>query len=116
MSKVFSNMVRVVLVWFLVAPSMLWAVTEMTLVDRVDLTDMGQPGMDRFRQEVFKEIDNLKQLYRSMDMEAIRAVVELLHNSPGVFVVGSRLSYTLAYYFGWQLTKIRTCILISSSG
>jgi len=86
--------------------------TEMTLVDRVDLTDMAQPGADRFRHEVFKEIDNLKQMYRSIDIETIRALVSVLHDSGNIFVVGSRLSYTLAYYFGWQLTKIRGNIQI----
>ena len=86
--------------------------TEMTLVDRVDLTDMGQPGADRFRHEVFKEIDNLKQMYRSMDIETVRAVASTIHESANVFVVGSRLSYTLAYYLGWQLTKIRQNIQI----
>jgi DNA-binding MurR/RpiR family transcriptional regulator len=86
--------------------------TEMTLIDRVDLSDMAQPGADRFRQEVFKEIDNLKQLYRSMDIETIRSVVSILHGSDSVFVVGSRLSYSLAYYFGWQLTKVRQGVQI----
>ena len=86
--------------------------TEMTLVDRVDLTAMGEPGADRFRHEVFKEIDNLKQIYRSMDIELIRTVASVIHEKAGVFVVGSRLSYTLAYYLGWQLTKIRQNIQI----
>ena len=63
-----------------------------SLVDRVDLTDMGQPGADRFRHEVFKEIDNLKQMYRSMDIETVRAVASTIHESANVFVVGSRLS------------------------
>jgi len=38
--------------------------------------------------------------------------VELLATSPAVYVIGSRLSYTLSYYVGWSLTKIRENVQI----
>jgi len=82
--------------------------TELNLIDRLDLTDKRGPGADRFQWVVFEEIDNLKQLLESMDLKKIDRVVEMLYLNPSVFVVGSRLSYTLAYYLGWSLTKIRT--------
>jgi DNA-binding MurR/RpiR family transcriptional regulator len=37
----------------------------------------------------------------------VNRAVELLHASSAVYVIGSRLSYTFAYYLGWSLTKIR---------
>ena len=81
--------------------------TELTLIDRVDLTDMKAPESERFRRVVFSEIDNLKQLHESLDLDKVNRAVELLQASSAVYVIGSRLSYTFAYYLGWSLTKIR---------
>ena len=86
--------------------------TELTLIDRVGLTDMKAPESERFRRVVFSEIDNLKQLHESLDLDKVNRAVELLHASSAVYVVGSRLSYTFAYYLGWSLTKIRTKVHI----
>jgi DNA-binding MurR/RpiR family transcriptional regulator len=86
--------------------------TELTLPDRLDLADRNAPGADRFRRMVFEEIDNLRQLYEHTDLAAVDRVVTMMHHSPEIFVLGSRLSYTLAYYLGWSLTKIRAGIQI----
>ena len=86
--------------------------TELNLIDRLDLADIKGPGADRFQRVVFEEIDNLKQLLESMDLKKIDSVVERLHSSPSIIVIGSRLSFTLAYYFGWSLTKIKSNIQI----
>jgi len=86
--------------------------TELTLIDRVGLTDMKAPESERFRRVVYSEIDNLKQLHESLDIDKVNRAVELLRDSSAVYVVGSRLSYTFAYYLGWSLTKIRTKIHI----
>jgi len=86
--------------------------TELTLIDRVGLTDMKAPESERFRRVVFSEIDNLKQLHESLDLDKVNRAVELLYAGSAVYVVGSRLSYTFAYYLGWSLTKIRTKVHI----
>jgi DNA-binding MurR/RpiR family transcriptional regulator len=86
--------------------------TELTLLDRVDLTDMLEPGAERFRRVVSEEIDNLRQLFEHADIDQMERVVSLLHSSPQIYVIGSRLSYTLAYYLGWSLTKVRGGIQI----
>ena len=86
--------------------------TELTLIDRVGLTDMKAPESERFRRVVFSEIDNLKQLHESLDLDKVNRAVDLLHASSAVYIVGSRLSYTFAYYLGWSLTKIRTKVHI----
>lgn len=86
--------------------------TELTLLDRLDLTDMLQPGGERFRRVVFEEIDNLRQLYERLDVQQAARVVSLLKESPEIYVVGSRLSYAPAYYLGWSLTKVRSGIRI----
>jgi DNA-binding MurR/RpiR family transcriptional regulator len=61
---------------------------------------------------VYSEIDNLKQLHESLDLDKVNRAVELLRDRRAVYVVGSRLSYTFAYYLGWSLTKIRTKVHI----
>ena len=73
---------------------------------------MKAPESERFRRVVYSEIDNLKQLHESLDLDKVNRAVELLHVSSAVYVVGSRLSYTFAYYLGWSLTKIRTQVHI----
>jgi DNA-binding MurR/RpiR family transcriptional regulator len=86
--------------------------TELTLLDRLDLTDMLQPGGERLRRVVFEEIDNLRQLYEHLDVAQADRVVNLLKEHPEIYVVGSRLSYGPAYYLGWSLTKVRSGIRI----
>jgi DNA-binding MurR/RpiR family transcriptional regulator len=80
--------------------------TGLTLQDRADLPGMKGPD-DRFHKVVFDEMDNLKQFYDSIDMNTMQMFVDALAKSPWVYVVGSRLSYTFAYYLGWSLTKVR---------
>ena len=86
--------------------------TELTLLDRVNLTDMLEPGAERFRRVVSEEIDNLRQLFEHANIEQMERVVSLLHSSEQIYVIGSRLSYTLSYYLGWSLTKVRGGIQI----
>jgi DNA-binding MurR/RpiR family transcriptional regulator len=86
--------------------------TELTLLDRLDIADMQAPGAVRFRRTVAEEIDNLQQLYNSLDVDTMAAVVDVLDRRVPVHVIGSRLSYTLAYYMGWAMTKVRDNIRI----
>jgi DNA-binding MurR/RpiR family transcriptional regulator len=86
--------------------------TELTLLDRVSMTDMLEPGAERFRRLVFEEIDNLRMLYQNTDLEQVERVVAWLRNAPEIHVIGSRLSYAPAYYMGWSLTKVRGGIRI----
>jgi DNA-binding MurR/RpiR family transcriptional regulator len=41
-------------------------------------------------------------------------IVVQLEESPAIYLIGSRVSYTFAYYLGWSLTKVRRGINISS--
>jgi DNA-binding MurR/RpiR family transcriptional regulator len=86
--------------------------TELTLLDRLDIADMQAPGAVRFRRTVSEEIDNLQQLYNSLDVETMDTVVEVLDRRVPVHVISSRLSYTMAYYMGWAMTKVRDNIRI----
>ena len=81
--------------------------TELTLLDRTDLSGIKGPGTDRLSRVLYEEMDNLKQFYESIDMDDLNRVVDYLAESRNVYVIGSRLSYTFAYYLGWSLTKVR---------
>lgn len=88
--------------------------TDLTLLDRVDIQQMHGSGevASRFQRAVSEEIDNLKLLYRSVDTALIEQIVDLLEKSPNVYVVGSRISYTFAYFMGWSLMRVRPQIQI----
>jgi DNA-binding MurR/RpiR family transcriptional regulator len=79
----------------------------LTLPDRVDLPGMKGPGTDLLHRVVFEEMNNLRQFYEAIDMKVLGRIVSLLQDSPAVYVLGSRVSYTFAYYMGWSLTKVR---------
>ena len=86
--------------------------TELTLLERVDISNLKAPGSQRLHKLISEEIENLKQLYETIDTETIEKVVNLLQESNSIYVIGSRLSYTLAYYTGWSLLKVRQGIQI----
>jgi DNA-binding MurR/RpiR family transcriptional regulator len=86
--------------------------TELTLLDRTDISGLKGPGTDRLSRVVFEEMDNLKQFYETVDMDTLNKVVDYLAADTPVYIVGSRLSYTFAYYLGWSLTKIRQDVRI----
>ncbi len=86
--------------------------TELTLLDRVELSNTGGAGTDRIRKVIYEEISNLRSLLESLQPEAVGRVVDELQKEGPVLVIGSRLSYALAYFMGWSLTKVRTGIQI----
>ena len=86
--------------------------SEMTLPDRADLPGMQGPGTDLLHRVVFEEMNNLRQFYESVDMDVLSQIVDQFQQSSAVYVIGSRVSYTFAYYLGWSLTKVRRGIHI----
>jgi DNA-binding MurR/RpiR family transcriptional regulator len=85
---------------------------ELTLLERLDLTNLTAPDGKLFGRLIFEEMDNLKLLHESLDLAAAERVVDLLWEKSPVYVIGSRLSYTFAYYLGWSLSKIRSEVRI----
>ena len=79
----------------------------LSLPDRVDLPGMKGPGTDLLHRVVFEEMSNLRQFYETIDMKVLDRIVEQLQESPAIYMVGSRVSFTFAYYMGWSLTKVR---------
>jgi DNA-binding MurR/RpiR family transcriptional regulator len=81
--------------------------TGLSLPDRAAIKGIKEEGTDRLHREVLEELSNLKHLYEHIDIETMNRIVEYLDKSHTVYVIGSRLSYTFAYYLGWSLTKVR---------
>jgi DNA-binding MurR/RpiR family transcriptional regulator len=81
--------------------------TQLTLIDRVALTRVNGAAAERVFGVVEEEIVNLKEFYETADFEIISRAAGLLAESNSLYIIGSRLSYTFAYYLGWSLTKIR---------
>jgi len=81
--------------------------TGMTLEDRLSLSGSREEGSGRLDRMVAEEIENLKRLATSIDPDTVDRVVTLLANQEQVYVAGSRISYTFAYYLEWSLTKLR---------
>ena len=80
--------------------------TGLTLLDRVELADSDKPESERLWRTITEEMENLKRLYETMDVDLMSKAVDLLDAAQDIYVIGSRLSYTMAYYMGWGLTKI----------
>lgn len=81
--------------------------TGMSLPERVNMKSIKEPGLDRLHRGILEELNNLKYMYETIDVEKMNQFVEYLDERENIFVTGSRLSYTFAYYLGWSLTKIR---------
>ena len=86
--------------------------TGLSLADRLDMKVMEAPGLSRLHRGILEELNNLKHLYEKIDLEATNQFVDYLEKSNAIYFIGSRLSYTFAYYFGWSMTKIRPGIHI----
>ncbi len=86
--------------------------TGLSLPERVAIKGIKEQGTDRLHIGILEELNNLKYLYENINIETMNQFVDHLEKSDTVYVVGSRLSYTFAYYLGWSLTKIRKGIHI----
>ena len=81
--------------------------TGLSLPERIDIKGIKEPGVDRFHRGILEDLNNLKYLYENINVETMNRFVDYLDKSNTVYIVGSRLSYTFAYYLGWSLTKVR---------
>ena len=81
--------------------------TGLSLPERADIKGIKEHGADRLHRGVLEELGNLQHLYENISVETLNEFVDQLDKVNTVYVVGSRISYTYAYYLGWSLTKIR---------
>ncbi|MBT4287822.1 MAG: MurR/RpiR family transcriptional regulator [Deltaproteobacteria bacterium] len=80
--------------------------TEMSLLDRMEMSHMASPGAQKMRQLVSNEMDNLKALYDSMNYQDVEKCLSMINQASKIYVIGSRHSYTFSYHMGWSLKNI----------
>lgn len=85
---------------------------DLGMPERVELSALAGEGVRGSRKAILEEIQNLKELFETLDLDRVGEVAGLLGSDRPVYVVGSRLSYTFAYYLGWCMTKIRPGVQI----
>ena len=87
--------------------------TGLTLMERSRITIESKDGEhNAFTRVVEQEIENLSFLGKNLDMDEADKIITRLSEASRVLVIGSRLSYSLANYMGWTMTKIRQDISI----
>ena len=86
--------------------------TGLSLPERAAIKGIKEPGTDRLHRGILEELNNLKYLYENISIETMNQFVEHMDKFDTIYVIGSRLSYTFAYYLGWSLTKRRKGIHI----
>ena len=87
--------------------------TGLTLMERSRITIKAKNGeQNAFTRLVAQEIENLSFLGKNMDMDEADKIITRLSEASRVLVIGSRLSYSLANYMGWTMTKVRQDITI----
>ncbi len=82
--------------------------TELTLIERSRITKPAVTTEEaEFERMIHQDVDNIKAMMQQVDFAQIKKIKKLLKTSEAVHIIGSRLSYTPAYYMGWILAKVR---------
>lgn len=82
--------------------------TGLTLPDRSETNEiMEESGLNRLHRVIFEELSELRFFYETININTMNEFINSIIASPVVYFIGSRISYTSAYYMGWSLTKIR---------
>lgn len=80
---------------------------ELTLLDRVELAKVEGRERERFSRLVNEEVDNLKRLEQTLDLKSASQAVDRLIEAKAIYVIGSRISFAVAYFLGWSFMKLR---------
>jgi len=85
-------------------------------VQNVGFIESDTPRRVRFKKSVNAGINELQALAGHMDMEAVDHVLELMHKSKKIYIIGSFNSYSLACSLGWMLQEIRSGVELLKVG
>ena len=92
--------------------------TQLTLIERSKIVSSLSAARAvrsedaEFELAINEDIENLREMSRTIDFKTIKRIRKILKNSAAVYVIGSRLSYAPAYYMGWTLAKVRKNVRI----
>ena len=86
---------------------------ELTLVERRKLKQTIKGTDDEeLTHLIDQDIGNIIAMQKELDLEKVKQIRNVLKNTPKIFTIGARLSYSSAHYLGWTLAKIRPDVTI----
>ena len=86
---------------------------ELTLIERSRLANHIVHSDDADLERITnQDIENIRAMSKNIDLSEVKKIKKILKKSETVYIIGSRLSYTPAYYMGWTLSKIRKNVTI----
>lgn len=87
--------------------------TELTLTERSRIDSSPVRSDDAELERITnQDIENIKSLSKSIDIKEVKRVRKILKDAESVNVIGSRLSYSSAFYLGWSMAKVRENVRI----
>ncbi|MFQ5483855.1 MAG: MurR/RpiR family transcriptional regulator [Desulfobacterales bacterium] len=88
---------------------------ELTAVERLVKASRRSDHMNTLDQYCQNAIGNLENLQSSISEKDLKSVARVIFNAEQVYVVGYRASTTLAFYFGYLLSKILENVFLDTS-
>lgn len=90
--------------------------TKLTTVQRFELSKDQDIGENYLKQIMASDMENIRKTMDSVDEEMIQKIVDTLHQSRKVYILGLRSSSVLANYLGFYLNFILDSVSIVPSG
>ncbi len=81
--------------------------TRLTLIDREKLVPVFRSDDAELDRITNQDIANIRAMRQELDLSEVKKIKKILKESEAIHIIGSRLSYTSAYYMGWIMTKVR---------
>lgn len=81
--------------------------TELTLIDRGKLIPPNLSEDAELERITYQDIENIRCMSKNLNLSEVKKVRKILINSESLHILGTRLSYAPAYYFGWLMAKLR---------
>lgn len=86
---------------------------ELTLIERGRMAHMVMGSEDKeLDRLISQDIQDIRAMHKGFNFSHAKEIRKLLKTASVVYVMGSRLSYSSAHYFGWTLAKIRENVII----
>ncbi len=90
--------------------------TKLTTVQRIEMTSDYAGGNDIFRRILKSDMDNIRNTYEKVDVQAYESVVDYLLDGENIYIIGLRTSTVLASFMGFYLNLILGNVRVVSQG
>lgn len=87
--------------------------TELTLTERSRINISPIRSDDKELERITnQDIENIRSLCKNIDLNEAKKIRKIIKDAESVNVIGSRLSYSCAFYLGWSMAKVRQNVKI----